>query len=156
MDLNYADIKCIKLYRLPEPKIRHTIPSTSKKKGKGHILTPPEFVHMLNTTLYAVPRMIVCLLENYKQEDGSVVIPGSLRSFMGGIKVITPNQNSPYWKKGSISLTKFCRTIQLLVLDILNVLAYFISWFLVSGREWKMIDPIVKAPNLSNLVKIGM
>nr|GEW84987.1 serine--tRNA ligase, chloroplastic/mitochondrial isoform X1 [Tanacetum cinerariifolium]GEX28968.1 serine--tRNA ligase, chloroplastic/mitochondrial isoform X1 [Tanacetum cinerariifolium] len=74
--------------------------TTSIKKGKGRNLTPPEFVHTLNATACAVPRMIVCLLENYQQEDGSVVIPEPLRPFMGGIEVITPNQNSPYWKKG--------------------------------------------------------
>ncbi|CAH1443858.1 unnamed protein product [Lactuca virosa] len=59
------------------------------KKGKGRNLTPPEFVHTLNATACAVPRMIVCLLENYQQEDGTVVVPEPLRPFMGGIKLIT-------------------------------------------------------------------
>lgn len=58
------------------------------KKGKGRNLTPPEFVHTLNATACAVPRMIVCLLENYQQEDGTVVIPEALRPFMGGIDII--------------------------------------------------------------------
>ncbi|GFP82794.1 serine--tRNA ligase [Phtheirospermum japonicum] len=47
-----------------------------------------EFIHTLNATACAVPRMIVCLLENYQQEDGSVVIPEPLRPFMGGIQMI--------------------------------------------------------------------
>lgn len=64
-----------------------TIP-TNSKKGKSN-LTPPVFVHTLNATACAVPRMIVCLLENYQQEDGSVVVPEPLRPFMGGIQVIT-------------------------------------------------------------------
>jgi seryl-tRNA synthetase len=34
--------------------------------------------------------MMVCLLENYQQEDGSVVIPEPLRPFMGGIELIKP------------------------------------------------------------------
>ncbi|KAJ6335490.1 hypothetical protein OIU78_012174 [Salix suchowensis] len=59
------------------------------KKGKGS-LAPTKFVHTLNATACAVPRMIVCLLENYQQEDGSVIIPGPLRAFMGGLELITP------------------------------------------------------------------
>ncbi|XP_052200718.1 serine--tRNA ligase, chloroplastic/mitochondrial isoform X1 [Diospyros lotus] len=58
--------------------------STNLKKG------PTEFVHTLNATACAVPRMIVCLLENFQQEDGSVVIPEPLRPFTGGLEVITP------------------------------------------------------------------
>ncbi|XP_071711705.1 serine--tRNA ligase, chloroplastic/mitochondrial-like isoform X1 [Rutidosis leptorrhynchoides] len=63
------------------------------KKGKGRNVTPPEFVHTLNATACAVPRMIVCILENNQQEDGSVVIPEPLRPFMGGIQIITPKSN---------------------------------------------------------------
>ncbi|KAM7518558.1 hypothetical protein LguiB_017520 [Lonicera macranthoides] len=61
--------------------------TNSSKKGKGN---PTEFVHTLNATACAVPRMIVCLLENYQQEDGSVVIPEPLRPFMGGLQIISP------------------------------------------------------------------
>ncbi|QCD93177.1 serine--tRNA ligase, chloroplastic/mitochondrial isoform X2 [Vigna unguiculata] len=60
---------------------------TSGKKSKGN-LAPPQFVHTLNATACAVPRMIICLLENYQQEDGSVLIPEPLRPFMGGLSVI--------------------------------------------------------------------
>lgn len=63
--------------------------STNPKKGKGN-LAPTQFVHTLNATACAVPRMIVCLLENYQQEDGSIVIPEPLKPFMGGLEVITP------------------------------------------------------------------
>ncbi|RDX96819.1 Serine--tRNA ligase, chloroplastic/mitochondrial, partial [Mucuna pruriens] len=59
----------------------------SAKKSKGN-LAPPQFVHTLNATACAVPRMIICLLENYQQEDGSVLIPDPLRPFMGGLSVI--------------------------------------------------------------------
>ncbi|KAK2391469.1 Serine--tRNA ligase, chloroplastic/mitochondrial [Trifolium repens] len=58
------------------------------KKSKGN-LAPPQFVHTLNATACAVPRMIICLLENYQQEDGSVLIPEPLRPFMGGLNIIT-------------------------------------------------------------------
>ncbi|XP_024169037.1 serine--tRNA ligase, chloroplastic/mitochondrial isoform X1 [Rosa chinensis] len=70
-------------YRSSEPA------STNPKKGKGN-LSPPQFVHTLNATACAVPRMIVCLLENNQQEDGSVVIPEQLRPFVGGLELIQP------------------------------------------------------------------
>lgn len=63
--------------------------SASPKKGKGN-LAPTQFVHTLNATACAVPRMIICLLENYQQEDGSVIIPELLRPFMGGLESIVP------------------------------------------------------------------
>ncbi|XP_057731549.1 serine--tRNA ligase, chloroplastic/mitochondrial-like isoform X1 [Arachis stenosperma] len=63
-------------------------PVASPKKSKGN-LAPPLFVHTLNATACAVPRMIICLLENYQQEDGSILIPEPLRPFMGGRSVIS-------------------------------------------------------------------
>lgn len=49
------------------------------KRGKK-----PEFVHTLNGSGLAVGRTVVAILENYQQEDGSVVIPDVLRPYMGG------------------------------------------------------------------------
>eukprot|EP00262_Sarcandra_glabra_P020193 TRINITY_DN7944_c0_g4_i1.p1 TRINITY_DN7944_c0_g4~~TRINITY_DN7944_c0_g4_i1.p1 ORF type:complete len:517 (-),score=84.10 TRINITY_DN7944_c0_g4_i1:442-1992(-) len=49
-----------------------------------------QFVHTLNATACAVPRMIVCILENFQQENGSVVVPELLRPFMGGLEIISP------------------------------------------------------------------
>lgn len=43
----------------------------------------PEFVHTLNGSGVAVGRTVAAILENYQQEDGSVVIPEVLRSYMG-------------------------------------------------------------------------
>ncbi|GLT93772.1 hypothetical protein SLE2022_115460 [Rubroshorea leprosula] len=63
--------------------------TTNPKKGKSN-LAPTQFVHTLNATACAVPRMLVCLLENCQQEDGSVIIPDPLRPFMGGISHISP------------------------------------------------------------------
>jgi seryl-tRNA synthetase len=48
----------------------------------------PEFVHTLNGSGLAVGRTLVAILENYQQEDGSVVIPEALRPYMGGIERI--------------------------------------------------------------------
>jgi seryl-tRNA synthetase len=48
----------------------------------------PEFVHTLNGSGLAVGRTLVAILENYQQEDGSVVIPQALRPYMGGLERI--------------------------------------------------------------------
>ncbi|MEL6258238.1 MAG: serine--tRNA ligase [Pseudomonadota bacterium] len=48
----------------------------------------PEFVHTLNGSGLAVGRTLVAVLENYQQEDGSIVVPEALRSYMGGVEVI--------------------------------------------------------------------
>ncbi len=47
------------------------------------------FVHTLNGSGLAVGRTLVAILENYQQEDGSVIIPQALRSYMGGVERIT-------------------------------------------------------------------
>ncbi|MBY0220776.1 MULTISPECIES: serine--tRNA ligase [Sporosarcina] len=44
----------------------------------------PEYVHTLNGSGLAVGRTVAAILENYQQEDGSVVIPEVLRPYMGG------------------------------------------------------------------------
>jgi seryl-tRNA synthetase len=48
----------------------------------------PEFVHTLNGSGLAMPRLMIAILENYQQADGSVVVPEVVRPFMGGIQVI--------------------------------------------------------------------
>ncbi len=50
----------------------------------------PELVHTLNGSGLALPRVMIAVLENYQQEDGSVVIPEVLRPYMGGIERLTP------------------------------------------------------------------
>jgi seryl-tRNA synthetase len=46
------------------------------------------FVHTLNGSGLAMPRLMIALMENYQQVDGSIVIPDVLRPWMGGIDVI--------------------------------------------------------------------
>lgn len=48
----------------------------------------PEFVHTLNGSGLAVGRTVAAILENYQQEDGSVVVPEVLVPYMGGVTVI--------------------------------------------------------------------
>jgi seryl-tRNA synthetase len=43
----------------------------------------PRFVHTLNGSGLALPRVVISILENYQQADGSVVVPEVLRPFMG-------------------------------------------------------------------------
>lgn len=43
-----------------------------------------QYVHSLNNTAIPTPRILVSLVENYQQEDGSVIIPEPLRQYMGG------------------------------------------------------------------------
>ena len=47
-----------------------------------------EFVHTLNNTVIAPPRMLIAFLENNLQEDGSVLIPKVLQPYMGGMEKI--------------------------------------------------------------------
>ena len=42
------------------------------------------FAHTLNNTVVAPPRMLIALIENHYQEDGSINIPEILRPYMGG------------------------------------------------------------------------
>jgi seryl-tRNA synthetase len=48
----------------------------------------PELVHTVNGSGLAVGRTMVAVLENYQQEDGSIIVPDVLRPYMGGITVI--------------------------------------------------------------------
>ena len=51
-----------------------------------------EFVHTLNNTVIAPPRMLIAFLENNYNEDGSVNIPEVLRPYMGGKEKLIPNK----------------------------------------------------------------
>ena len=47
-------------------------------------------VHTLNNTVVAPPRMLIALLENHYQADGSVNVPAVLRPYMGGKERLVP------------------------------------------------------------------
>jgi seryl-tRNA synthetase len=55
-----------------------------EKKG----MAPAGFLHTLNNTALATSRTIVAILEQYQQEDGSVVVPNALRPHMNGMERI--------------------------------------------------------------------
>lgn len=53
------------------------------KTDKGN-----RFVHTLNGSGLAVGRTLVAVLENYQQEDGSIIVPDALKPYMGGTETI--------------------------------------------------------------------
>jgi len=55
-----------------------------RSKGKKKIAYP----YTLNGSGLAVGRTVVAIMENWQQEDGSVVIPPALRTYMGGVDII--------------------------------------------------------------------
>ncbi len=52
------------------------------KEGDAH------FMHTINGTAFAIGRMLIAILENYQQEDGSIRVPDVLQPYMGGMKEI--------------------------------------------------------------------
>jgi len=57
------------------------------EKGK------PEYLHTLNGSGLAVGRALVAVLENYQQEDGSIIVPEVLRPYMGGVERLAPDNS---------------------------------------------------------------
>lgn len=53
------------------------------KEGKN------TFVHTLNGSGLAVGRTVIAILENYQQEDGTVLIPKVLQPYLGGVEKIS-------------------------------------------------------------------
>lgn len=61
--------------------------NTKVKRTDGKI----ELVHMNDATAAAMGRMLIAIMENYQEADGSVTIPEVLRPYMGGKEKITKN-----------------------------------------------------------------
>jgi seryl-tRNA synthetase len=61
---------------------RGNIRYKDKKTGKL------QFVHTLNGSGVALARLVVAIIENYQQKDGSILIPEALRGYMGGVEKI--------------------------------------------------------------------
>lgn len=55
-------------------------------EGKGTVN-----VHTLNGSGLAVGRALIAVMENYQQEDGSIIVPDALRPYMNGMERIEPN-----------------------------------------------------------------
>jgi len=63
----------------------------ARYRGEGEKAT--QFVHTLNGSGLAVGRTLVAVLENYVQDDGSIAIPDALQPYMGGMSVITKDED---------------------------------------------------------------
>ncbi|PJD96458.1 MAG: serine--tRNA ligase [Parachlamydia sp.] len=63
--------------------------SSTRFKKKGG---KPELVHTLNGSGLATSRLMVALLENNQQPDGSVKIPSVLQKYLGGVTHLTPKE----------------------------------------------------------------
>jgi len=50
----------------------------------------PEFVHTLNGSALALPRVVAALLETYQEADGSVTLPEVLRAYVGSQRLAPP------------------------------------------------------------------
>lgn len=59
------------------------------KDKKGKLV----YVHTLNNTVIASPRILIPILEIYQQPDGSVLIPEVLRPYLGGLERINPKNH---------------------------------------------------------------
>ena len=53
----------------------------------------PRFVHTLNGSGLGLPRVMIAVMENYQQADGTIVVPEVLRPWMGGVQVIGGQAN---------------------------------------------------------------
>ncbi len=58
--------------------------NTRFRDKEGNIVFP----YMLNNTVVASPRILIAILENYQEKDGSVAIPNVLRPYLGGMSKI--------------------------------------------------------------------
>lgn len=57
-------------------------------KYKDDVKDKAKFVHTLNGSGLAVGRTVAAILENFQEEDGSIIIPEVLVSYMGGVNKI--------------------------------------------------------------------
>lgn len=103
-DLGFSAAKCFDLeVWLPGQKVWREISSCSnfedfqarraliRYRPAGEGKSKPRFVHTLNGSGLAIGRTIIAILENFQQEDGSVLIPDALVPYIGGQKVLSPS-----------------------------------------------------------------
>lgn len=57
-------------------------------KYKDNVKDKAKFIHTLNGSGVAVGRTTAAIIENYQQEDGSIIVPKVLRPYMNGLEVI--------------------------------------------------------------------
>jgi seryl-tRNA synthetase len=58
------------------------------KVRDAHDFETKNFVHTLNSTAVATTRTLRAIMENYQEEDGTVVVPEVLRPYMNGAETL--------------------------------------------------------------------
>jgi seryl-tRNA synthetase len=81
--LEVSSVSWFSDYQARRANIRYRPVDAAGKPQKG-----TEFVHTLNGSALAVPRVWAAIVENYRNEDGSVTVPEALRPYMRGIEQI--------------------------------------------------------------------
>jgi seryl-tRNA synthetase len=81
--LEVSSISWFSDYQARRADIRYRPVDAAGKPIKG-----TQFVHTLNGSALAVPRVWAAIIENYRNEDGSVSVPEALRPYMRGIETI--------------------------------------------------------------------
>ncbi len=81
--LEVSSVSWFSDYQARRADIRYRPLDADGKPQKG-----TAFVHTLNGSALAVPRVWAGIIENYRNEDGSVTVPEVLRPYMRGIEVI--------------------------------------------------------------------
>ena len=79
--LEVSSVSWFRDFQARRAKIRYRPNSASR----------PRFVHTLNGSGLALPRIIIGILENFQRQDGSVEIPEVIRPYMGGVSEIRPD-----------------------------------------------------------------
>ncbi|CAG8761603.1 7538_t:CDS:2, partial [Gigaspora rosea] len=83
---NCTDYQSRRLNIRYKPSLSSSNESTNDIAIQKHQST--KFVHTLNGTAIAVPRIIIAILENFQRDDGKIIIPEVLRKWMGGMEFI--------------------------------------------------------------------
>ena len=77
---------------VPEHDLFLIVRGTKNALVELKIAGKTQLAHTLNNTCVAPPRMLIALLENNLQADGSVKIPKVLQPYMGGKEVLIPRK----------------------------------------------------------------
>jgi seryl-tRNA synthetase len=85
--LEVSSVSWFSDYQARRANIRYR-PLDAGESGGGKPQKGTEFVHTLNGSALAVPRVWAAIVENYRNADGSVTVPEALRPYMRGIERI--------------------------------------------------------------------
>lgn len=99
-DLSFAAAKCFDLEAFAPGEDRWLEVSSCSNfedfqarraniRFKGKTQKKPAFIHTVNGSGLALARTMIAILENYQTAEGDVVVPEVLRSYMGGMELIT-------------------------------------------------------------------